>query len=90
MKKIRIKIVKLRARRIGGIAERLCGRLGKRAKAVTATLISLITGTFCTLSSTYHMSRLEDIPTLSQGYEGGDLRPASSTRYPSDKEKISL
>jgi hypothetical protein len=40
------------------------------------------------------MSRLEDIQTLKQRYEDGDLKPATgSTRYPADKallEKVSL
>jgi len=31
------------------------------------------------------MSHLEDIPTLSQGYESRDLNPASSTRYPPNR-----
>ncbi|KAF8240726.1 A1pp-domain-containing protein [Tricholoma matsutake] len=39
------------------------------------------------------MSRIADIPTLGQRYEGGDLKPSSSVHYPADKallDKVSL
>ena len=34
------------------------------------------------------MTQLEDIPTLIQRYESGDLKPAATSRYPADKAML--